>query len=98
MPDDKNFFAGLFDFSFQQQLARRIAKFLYIIGILAGGIAVMTCVVLGFQKSPADGLINLVAGIVALFVGVLILRILLELALVILRICEGIERATHSQN
>src|SRR5437763_15980757 len=38
MPDDKNFFAGLVDFSFQQQLMRRLVKVLYIIGILAGGI------------------------------------------------------------
>jgi hypothetical protein len=98
MPDDKNFFAGLVDFSFQQQLTRRIVKLLYIIGILGGGICVVTYVVLGFQKSPADGLIELVSGIVAFFVGILILRLLLELALVTLRISEGIDRATHSGN
>ena len=98
MPDDKNFFAGLVDFSFQQQLARRIVKLLYIIGILGGGICVVTYVVLGFQKSPADGLIDLVSGLIAFFVGILVLRLLLELALVILRISEGIDRATHSGN
>jgi hypothetical protein len=96
MPEDKNFFAGLFDFSFQQQLTRRLVKVLYIIGILAGGIAVVTCVVLGFQQSPAQGLINLVAGIVALFVGILILRLALELSLLVMRIAEGIDRATRS--
>lgn len=98
MPDDKNFFAGLVDFSFQQQLLRRIAKLLYIIGILAGFICVVTYVVLGFQQSPAEGLINLVAGIVSLFVGILIWRALLELALIVLRISEGIDRATHAGN
>jgi hypothetical protein len=98
MPDDKNFFAGLVDFSFQQQLTRRIVKLLYIIGILGGGICVVTYVVLGFQKSPADGLIELVSGIVAFLVGLLILRLLLELTLVILRISEGIDRATHPGN
>ena len=98
MPDDKNFFAGLFDFSFQYQLTRRLVKLLYIIGILAGGITVVACVVLGYQQSPAQGLINLVVGIVALFVGVLLVRVLLELALAILRIAEGIERATHPGN
>jgi hypothetical protein len=98
MPDDKNFFVGLVDFSFQQQLTRRIVRVLYIIGILGGGISVVTYVVLGFQKSPADGLIELGSGIVALFVGILILRLLLELALVILRISEGIDRATHPGN
>ncbi len=98
MPEEKNFFAGLFDFSFQSLLTRRIVKLLYVISILAGGVAVVACVVLGMQQSPAQGLIALVAGIAALFVGVLIVRVLLELALAILRIADGIERATHTGN
>lgn len=95
MPDEKNFFAGLFDFSFHHQLARRIVKLLYILAILFGGITVVACVVLGYQQSPAQGLISFVVGIVSLFVGILVTRVLLELALVILRIAEGIDRATH---
>ena len=95
MPEEKNFFAGLVDFSFQQQIIRRLVRVLYIIGILAGGICVVTYVVLGFQNSPAEGLINLVAGIVSFFVGLLIWRGLLELALIVQRIAESIERATH---
>jgi type IV secretory pathway component VirB8 len=95
MPDEKNFFAGLFDFSFTHQLARRIVKLLYVIAIVFGGITVVACVVLGYQQSPAQGLINFVVGIVSLFVGILVTRVLLELALVILRIAEGIDRATH---
>ncbi len=95
MPEEKNFFAGLVDFSFQQQIMRRIVKVLYIVGILAGGISVVTYVVLGFQNSPAEGLISLVAGIVSFFVGVLLWRGLLELALLVQRIAESIERATH---
>jgi hypothetical protein len=95
MPEEKNFFAGLVDFSFQQQIMRRIVRVLYIIGILIGGICVVTYAVLGFQNSPAEGLINLVAGIVSFFVGLLIWRGLLELALIVQRIAESIERATH---
>jgi uncharacterized membrane protein HdeD (DUF308 family) len=95
MSDEKNFFAGLFDFSFQHQLTRRIAKLLYIIAILFGGIMVVARVVLSYQQSPAEGLINLVVGIFSLFVGTLVTRVLLELALVILRIAESIDRATH---
>jgi hypothetical protein len=98
MPEEKNFFTGLFDFSFNHSLLRRLVKLLYVIAILAGGITVVACVVLGMQQSPAQGLINLVAGIVAFFVGVLVVRLLLELALVVLRIAEGIERATHPGN
>ena len=96
MPEEKNFFAGLVDFSFQQQIVRRIVKVLYIVGILAGGICVVTYVVLGFQNSPADGLIALVGGIVSFFVGVLVWRGLLELALLVQRIAESIDRATHA--
>jgi Domain of unknown function (DUF4282) len=95
MPVEKNFFVGLFDFAFEQLLLRRIVKLLYVISILAGGITVVAYVVLGMQQSPAQGLIALAAGIVALFVGVLIVRVLLELALLIQRIAEGIERATR---
>ncbi len=98
MADEKNFFAGLFDFSFHHQLTRRIVKLLYIIGILLGGIMVVVRVVLAYQQSPADGIINLVVGIVSLFVGILVTRVLLELALVILRIAEGIEHATRPGN
>jgi predicted neutral ceramidase superfamily lipid hydrolase len=98
MPDDKNFFAGLFDFGFNHSLVRRLVKLLYVIAIVFGGITVVACVVLGYQQSPAQGLINLVAGIVALFVGVLLTRLSLELALQVLRIAEGIERATRTGN
>ena len=96
MPDEKNFFAGLVDFSFQQQLMRRLVKVLYIIGILGAGIWVVTHAVVGFQESPADGLINLGVGLISFFVGLLIWRGLLELALLVQRVAEGIDRATHS--
>ena len=98
MPDDKNFFAGLFDFSFNFLLLRRLVKWVYVISLLGGGIAVVAEVVLGMQVSPAQGLINLVTGVVSLFFGILITGLLLELALIILRIAEGIERATHPSN
>ncbi|HYT18894.1 MAG TPA: DUF4282 domain-containing protein [Candidatus Polarisedimenticolia bacterium] len=96
MPEEKNFFTGLFDFSFHQSLLRRLVKLLYVIGIIGGGIFVVARVVLGYQQSPADALINLVAGIVSLFVGILVTRMLLELALLVMRIAEGIERATRT--
>jgi hypothetical protein len=98
MPEEKNFFAGLFDFSFNSLLTRRIVKLLYFLSILGGGITVVVYVVVGMQRSPAEGLINLVVGLVSLFVGILVIRVLLELALVILKISDGIDRATHPGN
>jgi len=98
MPEEKNFFAGLFDFSFNHSLIRRLVRILYVLAIVFGGITVVAYVVVGYQQSPAQGLINLVAGIVSFFVGVLLARLLLELVLMILRIAEGIDRATHPGN
>jgi len=96
MPEEKNFFTGLFDIAFHHSLLRSLVKVLYVIAIIGGGIFVVARVVLGYQQSPADALINLVAGIVSLFVGILVTRLLLELALLIMRIAEGIERATRT--
>jgi len=52
MPDEKNFFAGLFDFAFHHPLTRRIVKLLYILSILGGGITLVVYVVVGMQHSP----------------------------------------------
>ena len=95
---DKNFFAGLVDFGFRQQQVRKLVKILYIVAVLGGFITVIAEVVLGFQQSQSEGLVALVAGIVAFLVWVLLVRLLLELALVMVRTAEGIERATHSNN
>jgi hypothetical protein len=93
---EKNFFAGLADIGFRQQQVRRLVKVLYVISVLGGFITVVAEVVIGFQQSQSEGLVALVAGVVAFFVWVLLTRLLLELALVILRTAEGIERATHT--
>jgi len=93
---EKNFFAGLVDFGFRQQQVRRLVKVLYVIGVIGGFVALVAEVVLDFQQSPSQGLVALVAGVVAFFVWVLLTRLLLELALVMVRTAEGIERATHT--
>ena len=95
---EKNFFAGLVDFGFRQQQVRKLVKILYVIAVLGGFVTVVAEVVLGFQQSQSQGLVALVAGLVAFFVWVLLSRLLLELALVMLRTAEGIERATHTSN
>ena len=93
---EKNFFIGLVDFAFRQSLLKRLVKVLYVIAVLGGGVAVVVCVSQQFQVSPAQGLTALVAGVASYFVWVLISRLLLEIALVLVRIAEGIERATRS--
>jgi len=98
MPEEKGLFAGLFDFSFQELLSRKIVKLLYIIALVGGGIAVVAEVVLEMQVNTATGLLALVAGVVALFVWILITRVALECVLALFRIADNIERATHGSN
>jgi len=93
---EKNFFAGLVDFGFRQQQVRRLVKILYVIAVLGGFITVVAQVVIGFQQTQSQGLVALVAGIPAFFVWVLLSRLLLEMALIMVRTAEGIERATHT--
>lgn len=91
MAGEKGLFQGLVDFSFQDSIARRIIKLLYGIGILAGGVSLVAGVVTGIQQSPAQGLLILVFGSVALFVWILSMRLMLEVVTVVLRIGENIE-------
>jgi len=95
---EKNFFTGLVDFGFHQQLARKLVKILYVVAVVGGFVTLVAEVVIGFQQSQSEGLVALIAGIVAYAVWVLLTRLLLELALVMVRTAEGIERATHSAN
>ena len=96
MPEGQSLLSGLFDFSFEQSLNRRIVKLLYIVSLLAGGATVVALVVTAYQQSPAQAVLALLAGLVGLAVWILCVRLALELVLQILRIAENIERATRS--
>ncbi|OLC88765.1 MAG: hypothetical protein AUH88_00415 [Acidobacteria bacterium 13_1_40CM_4_61_5] len=98
MPEEKAFFAGLFDLAFEGSLTKKIVRLLYIIFLLGGGVTVVALVVMGFQESPAQGLVYLVSGVVGLFLWILLTRLGLELVLIVLRIADNIERATRSGN
>ncbi len=96
MPDEKGLFQGLFDFSFRELLTPRMIKLLYLIALLAGGIAVVAAVINGLQQSAAQGLLALVFGLISLFVWVLYSRVLLEVLVVLFRIAENTDRMAGS--
>ncbi|PYU03532.1 MAG: hypothetical protein DMG33_16525 [Acidobacteria bacterium] len=98
MPEEKAFLTGLFDLAFEGSLTKKIVRLLYIIFLLGGGVTVVALVVMGFQESPAQGLVYLVSGVVGLFLWILLTRLGLELVLIVLRIADNIERATRSGN
>jgi hypothetical protein len=89
MAEGKGFFESLLDFSFRDCITTNNRKFLYGLHLLVGLIGAVAFVVVGFQTSPTQGLINLIAALVGLFFWILYVRITLEFLLAVFRIAEA---------
>ena len=99
MPEAKNMWEGLMDFSFHLYSTPRMLKFLYAIHLLAGLVAAVAWVVLSFQQAPVQGLLALIASLVAFFFWILYCRIVLEVLSAVFRMAAAIapERPPHEQ-
>lgn len=97
MPEGRGFFESLADFSFRDCVTVDYRKFLYGLHLLVGLIAAVAVVVVGFQTSQNQGLINLAEAIVGLFFWVLYVRIGLEFLLAVFRIAETASPAPTGQ-
>ena len=89
MAEGKGFFESLLDLSFRESITTNYRKFLYGLHLLFGLIAAVVFVVVGFQTSPTQGLINLIGALVGLFLWILYVRIALEFLLAVFRIAEA---------
>jgi hypothetical protein len=94
MAGGKGFFESLLDFSFRDCVATNNRKFLYGLHLLVGLIGAVAFVVVGFQTSPTQGLINLIVALVGLFFWILYVRIALEFLLAVFRIAEAAAPST----
>jgi hypothetical protein len=90
MAEARNMWEGLFDFSFRTYATPRMLKFLYALHLLVGLIAGVAWVVLGFQQTPAQGLVTLLAAVFLYFLWILYCRIMLEVLGAIFRMAEAI--------
>jgi hypothetical protein len=97
MPDGHGFFESLIDFSFRDCITMNYRKLLYGLHLLVGLIAGVAVVVVGFQTSPTQGLINLLAAIAGFFFWVLYVRIGLEFLLAVFRIAEAASPSSPSR-
>lgn len=88
MREGNGFFESLLDFSFHACVTVNNRKFLYGLHLLIGLIAAVAVVVVGFQTSPTQGLINLLGALVGYFFWILYVRIGLEFLLAVFRIAE----------
>ncbi|GAC1677265.1 MAG: hypothetical protein PVS2B2_13540 [Candidatus Acidiferrum sp.] len=90
MAETKGLFEGLVDFSFHVYATPRMLKFLYALHLLVGLVAAVAWVVLEFQQAPVQGLLALVAALLAYFFWILYCRVILEVLAVLFRIAEVI--------
>lgn len=95
MTEGKGFFESLLDFSFRECITTNNRKLLYGLHLLVGLIGAVAYVVVGFQASPTQGLINLIAALVGLFFWILYVRMTLEFLLAVFRIAEAASPSVH---
>lgn len=95
MREGNGFFESLLDFSFRECVTVNSKRLLYGLHLLVGLVAAVAFVVMGFQTSPTQGLIDLIAAVVGFFFWVLYVRICLEFLLAVFRIAEA---ASPSRN
>ena len=89
MAEGKGFFESLLDFSFRECVTTNNRRLLYGLHLLVGLIAAVAVVVVGFQTSPTQGLINLIGALLGFFFWTLYVRIVLESLLALFRIAEA---------
>jgi hypothetical protein len=90
MPEAKGMLEGLTDFSFRVYATPRMLKFLYALHLLVGLVAAVAWVVLAFQQAPVQGLLTLLAALLAYFFWILYCRVVLEALGALFRIAEAI--------
>ena len=83
------FFADLFDFSFSRFITARIIKVLYILAILGLGLMCLMMFVAGITQGGTSALGAIIGAPLLFFLGLLYVRVLLEVLIVIFRIAEN---------
>jgi hypothetical protein len=90
MAEARGIWEGLMDFSFHRYATPRMLKFLYGLHLLVGLVAGVAWVVLAFQQAPVEGLLTLIAALIAYFFWILYCRVVLEVLSAIFRMAEAI--------
>jgi len=88
--EGKNFFAALFDYSFNSFATPGLIRVLYIIGTVVIAHGWLGYTVVFFQFSAVAGLITLIFGAVVALFGLAFLRVSLEFYYAVVRMSEDI--------
>ena len=89
MAEGRGFFADLFDFSFKEFITIRIIKVIYILGLVVIGIGALFALVTGLSAGGSGAVTTLIFVPLGALLGVIFVRVYLELVVVIFRIGEN---------
>ena len=97
METPKGFFTTLFDFSFSEFIVPKIIKVLFGIGIIGAAIFALGMIVSGFAGHWARGLLMIILSPVFFALGVIIVRVYMELILVLFRIADNTSKMVQDK-
>ena len=95
--NDKGFFGALFDFSFDNFIAPKLVKFLFVISLIGVTIYTVVMIIAGFAMmseaggAKAAGVLLVALSPIAWFIGLIVIRLYLELAIVMFKISDDIK-------
>jgi len=87
--EGKNFFAALFDFSFQSFVTVKFAKFIYAILIAFIALGYLFVVISAFTENAAVGLLALLLGWIPAMIYLILFRITLEFMIALVRTSQN---------
>lgn len=97
MENPKGFFTTLFDFSFAEFIVPKIIKVLFAIGILGAAVFALAVIVNGFHGGFLAGLLMIILSPVFFVIGVILVRVYLEVVLVLFRIADNTSKMSQDK-
>lgn len=92
--NDKGFFGSLFDFSFDNFIATKLVKFLYVLSLILFSITAIGYLIaglVGLGQGEGFGLLLIIAAPLIWLIGLILTRLYLELVIVMFKISEDIK-------
>jgi hypothetical protein len=95
--NNKGFFGSLFDFTFDNFIAPKLVRFLFVLSMIGLSISTIVMMIAGLATLTQDGsaklvgLLLIVLAPLAWFVGLIVIRLYLELAIVMFKISDDLK-------
>ena len=86
---NRGLLGSLFDISFTEFITPRIIKILFVLAIIAAGIAALVALIGGIARGGFDGFFMAILSPASFFLYVVAARVWLELIMIIFRIAEN---------